>query len=86
MISNTLRPTYLKNKMSKGFSQHYKQLGAGWKLTFKCLRETYITRLALSLGLNARVITRHSGEDVIIKHYLDQKVISKVAEDFKVFQ
>ena len=76
----------LKNQMSKGFSHYYNQLGAGRKLTFKCLRKTYITRLALSLGLNARVITRHSGEDVIIKHYLDQKVISKVAEDFKVFQ
>ncbi len=50
------------------------------------LSKTYITRLALSLGLNDRVITRHSGEDVIIKHYLDQKVISKVAEDFEVFQ
>jgi len=76
----------LKNQMSKGFSHYYNQLGTGRKLTFKCLRKTYITQLALSLGLNARVITRHSGEDVIIKHYLDQKVISKVAEDFEVFQ
>ncbi len=76
----------LKNQMSKGFSHYYNQLGTGRKLTFKCLRKTYITQLALSLGLNARVITRHSGEDVIIKHYLDQKVISKVAKDFEVFQ
>lgn len=76
----------LKNQMSKGFSHYYYQLSTGRKLTFKCLCKTYITQLVLSLGLNARVITRHSGEDVIIKHYLDQKVISKVAEDFEVFQ
>ena len=75
----------LKNQMSKGFSHFYKQLNNGRKLTFKCLRKTYITHLALSLGLNARVITRHSGDAVIIKHYLDEKVISKVAEDFEVF-
>jgi hypothetical protein len=76
----------LKNQMSKVFSHYYKQLGTGRSLTFKCLRKTYITRLALPLGLNARVITRHNGEDVIIKHYLDQKVISRVAKDFEVFQ
>jgi hypothetical protein len=66
-------------------THYYKQLNTGRNLTFKCLRKTYITRLALSLGLNARIITRHSGEDVIIKHYLDEKVITKVAEDFEVF-
>ena len=75
----------LKNQMNKGFSHYYDQLNTGRKLTFKCLRKTYITRLALSLGLNARVITRHSGEDVIIKHYLDERVIAKVAEGFEVF-
>jgi integrase len=72
-------------QMSKGFSHYYKQLNTGRNVTFKCLRKTYITHLALSLGLNARVITRHSGEDVIIKHYLDEKVIMKMAENFEVF-
>ena len=52
----------LKNQMSKGFSHYYNQLETGRNLTFKCLRKTYITHLALSLGLNARVITRHSGD------------------------
>lgn len=75
----------LKNQMSKGFSHFYNQLATGRHLTFKCLRKTYITRLALSLGLNARVITRHSGDDVLIKHYLDEKILSKVAQDFEVF-
>ena len=60
----------LKNQMSKGFSHYYDQLKTGRNLTFKCLRKTYITHLALSLGLNARVITRHSGDNVLIKHYL----------------
>jgi integrase len=75
----------LKNQMSKGFSHFYKLLETDRQLTFKCLRKTYITRLALSLGLNARVVTRHSGDDVLIKHYLDEKVLSKVAENFEVF-
>ena len=71
--------------MSKGFSHYYNKLNTGRKLTFKCLRKTYITHLALSLGLNARVITRHSSEDVIIKHYLDERIITKVADGFEVF-
>jgi len=75
----------LKNQMSKGFSHYYKQINAGRNLTFKCLRKTYITHLALSLGLNARVITRHSGDDVLIKHYLDRKLLVKMAENFEVF-
>ena len=75
----------LKNQMSKGFSHFYKLLETDRQLTFKCLRKTYITHLALSLGLNARVVTRHSGDDVLIKHYLDEKVLSKVAENFEVF-
>lgn len=75
----------LKNQMSKGFSHYYNQLETGRNLTFKCLRKTYITHLALSLGLNARVITRHSGDDVLIKHYLDRKLLIKMAENFEVF-
>jgi integrase len=75
----------LKNQMSKGFSHYYNQLKTGRNLTFKCLRKTYITHLALSLGLNARVITRHSGDDVLIKHYLDRKLLLKMAENFDVF-
>jgi hypothetical protein len=71
--------------MNKGFSLYYKQLKTGRNLTFKCLRKTYITHLALSLGLNARVITRHSGDDVLIKHYLDRRLIIKMAETFEVF-
>lgn len=75
----------LKNQMSKGFSHYYKQLNTGRNLTYKCLRKTYITHLALSLGLNARVITRHSGDDVLIKHYIDRKLVIKMAENFEVF-
>lgn len=75
----------LKNQMSKGFSHYYKQLNTGRNITFKCLRKTYITHLALSLGLNARVITSHSGDDVLIKHYLDRKLLLKVTENFDVF-
>ena len=75
----------LKNQMSKGFSHYFNQLETGRNITFKCLRKTYITHLALSLGLNARVITRHSGDDVLIKHYLDKKLIIRMAEEFEVF-
>ena len=75
----------LKIQMSKGFSHYYGKLETGRNVTFKCLRKTYITHLALSLGLNARVITTHSGDDVLIKHYLDRKLLLKVTENFDVF-
>jgi integrase len=81
----TLHRETLKNQMSKGFAHYYNLLGTERKLTFKCLRKTYITHLALSLGLNARAITRHSGDDVLIRHYLDERLILKMAEHFEVF-
>lgn len=55
--------------------------------TFKSLRKTHASSLAARIGAeNARIITGHSGLKVLEDHYLDKKIIGKVAQDFSVFR
>jgi integrase len=71
--------------ISKSFSHYYRQLNTGKDLNFYDLRKTYISHLYAAHGEKAKIITRHSGDDVMRKHYIDEKVISEVARDFDVF-
>lgn len=76
----------IRKLMSRSFTHYYKQLGTGRNLKFKCLRKTYITQLTNFMGMdNARLITKHSGTEVMQQHYIDQKAISKTAQEFKMF-
>lgn len=76
----------MSDALSKGFSHYYDQLQTGRKLTFKCLRKTYITNLSLFMGGNAKAITQHSGDAVIEQHYLDKQALVNAAQRFAVFQ
>ena len=81
------RKRVMADILSRGFSHLYKQLGTGKKLTFKCLRKTYITRLEIFMGRgNSKSITGHSGDSVIEKNYLDKIELAKAAKDFNLFQ
>jgi integrase len=80
------RKRIMPDLLSRAFAHYYQQLGTGKKLSFKALRKTYITGLAIYLGENsARLITQHSGNKVIKEHYLDQQVLAKAASGFEVF-
>lgn len=72
--------------ISKSFNHYYKQLKTGKSLKFSDLRKTYISHLYARHGERARIITKHSGEDVMMNHYIDEKVIAEVAMDFDLFQ
>jgi integrase len=72
--------------MSRSFTHYYDQLGTGKNLVFKCLRKTYISELSNFMGIdNARLITKHSGIEVMQEHYVDQRTIAKTAQGFKMF-
>ena len=71
--------------MSKAFTHYFSQLGTGKKIGFYDLRKTYVSHLFATYGDKARIITKHSGMDVMLNHYIDQEVVSQVASDFEFF-
>ncbi len=74
----------LKDDMSKAFTHYWKQVKSDKKLQFKNLRKTYITRLNIYTNGQADSITGHAGQEVIMKHYQNPKVISAVIEGFRM--
>lgn len=82
-LSSRKRET-LKEDMSKGFTHYWKQVDSGKKLQFKNLRKTYITRLNNYTNGQADTITGHAGQEVIMKHYQNPKVINAVIEGFRM--
>lgn len=81
----TMERRTMMDYMSKSFSYYYKKLNTGKNLKFYDLRKTYISHLYAAQGKNARMITKHSGDEVMLKHYIDEKVIAEVAKDFELF-
>lgn len=82
----TMKRETVNKFMSHAFPHYYKQLLTGRDLSFKCLRKTYISNLSGFLGIdNARLITKHSGTQVMEEHYVDKKVIVHTARNFKMF-
>jgi integrase len=72
--------------MTHSFPHYYKLLGTDRNLSYKCLRKTYISRLSAFMGIdNARLITKHSGTQVMEEHYVDKKIIGHTAKNFKMF-
>lgn len=80
------RGRVMSDILSRGFAHYYNQLGTGRKLSFKCLRKTYITNLEIFMGAgNTKTITGHSGDQVIQRNYIDKKEIAKAARGFNIF-
>jgi integrase len=80
------RGRVMSDVLSRGFTHFYGQLGTGRKLTFKCLRKTYITNLEIFMGRgNTKLITGHSNDQVIERNYVDKKEVARAAHGFAVF-
>jgi integrase len=80
----TMTRASVKDKMSKAFSHYYEQLGTGKQLQFRHLRKTYITYLNHFTNGEAETITGHSGHEIIMKNYHDEKVFNNVLKDFRM--
>ena len=72
--------------ISKAFTHYYNQLDTGKKIEFSDLRKTYISLLYKEFGDKARLITKHSGIEVMFKHYIDEKIIEDLTIDFDPFK
>ena len=81
----TMERRTMMDFMSKSFSHYYKMLNTGKELTFYDLRKTYISHLYAAHGDKARLITKHGDMDVMLNHYINEKVISEVIMDFGIF-
>lgn len=80
------RGRVMSDILSRGFTHYYDQLNTGRKLTFKCLRKTYITNLEIFMGGgNTKAITGHSNDQVIERSYIDRKEMAKAAQGYSVF-
>jgi len=80
------RGRVMSDVLSRGFSHFYDQLNTGRKLTFKCLRKTFITRLEIFMhGGDIKAITGHTNDQTIKRSYLDKREMAKVAQGFSVF-
>ena len=76
----------LKDFISKSFTHYYSQLNTGKKIEFSDLRKTYISYLYAEFGDKARLITKHSGIEVMLKHYIDEKVVKDLTIGFDPFK
>jgi integrase len=76
--------TNLIQNYSRAFSHYYSLLNTGRKLNLKCLRKTYITRMAIRMGSEVKSITGHSGNEVL-KHYINQEEVAISLRNFSVF-
>ncbi len=84
--NETMQRVTIMNFISKAFTHYYKQLNTGKELRFYDLRKTYISHLFAKHGDKTRIITKHSGDEVMHNHYIDEKVISDVVMDFEIFE
>jgi integrase len=75
----------LMDNLSKGFSHFYKQLGTGRDLQLKSLRKTYLTYLSAALSGNAKSLSSHTSNEVLQKHYIDEKIVSKAVKELNIF-
>lgn len=80
------RGKVMSDVLSRGFSHFYDQLNTGTKLTFKCLRKTFITHLEIFMhGGDIKAITGHTNDQTIKRSYLDKREMAKAAQGFSVF-
>ena len=83
--NETMQRDSMEDLISKAFTHYFNQLGTGKKVKLYDLRKTYISHLYAKYGDKARIVTKHSGIDVMLNHYIDQEVVSQVASDFEFF-
>jgi integrase len=81
----TMERETIMDFMSKAFTHYYKQLNTGKEVKLYDLRKTYISHLYAKHGEKARMITKHSGEDVMLNHYIDERIVAEVASEFGMF-
>lgn len=74
---------YVMQLISRAFG-HFITNATSRKIEFKDLRKTYITKLTMALGSEAKMYTGHSNDEVIKQHYLSNAYLAGNLKDFNV--
>ncbi len=86
MPNRTKTSTYaIVDNLLKGFSYYYKQLDIGRDIQFKNLRKTYLTYLNSTLSRDTKSLSSHSTDDILQKHYIDEKIMNKAVKVLEIF-
>ncbi len=83
--SNMMRKT-MWEKCSKAFAHYAKQIKSRNDYNLNDLRNTFLTKLLVTYGNDAKVISDHSTSEILKKHYTDKKILSEVMKNFSVFE
>lgn len=75
----------IMDNLSKGFSHFYNLLGTEKNLQLKSLRKTYLTFLNAALGGETKGLSSHGSDEVLQKHYINEKVINKAVSDLEFY-
>lgn len=74
-----------KDELSRGFTHFFKLISDRDNITFKSLRKTYISHLAMALGERTALLTGHTNNEVLRNHYLSGAFVAGNLGEFKVF-
>lgn len=72
--------------VSKAYSHFWKKTGIDKLLQLKNLRKTFMTSLVDHFGDKANMVSDHEGMEVVKKHYLNKRELTKGLEAFSVFK
>ena len=79
-----LSDSHVMDSLSRGFSHFIKKV-SDRKLEFKDLRKTYITKITMIMGNDAKLFTGHSNNAVLKNHYLSQAYLAGNLVGFSIF-
>lgn len=74
---------YMMQIISRAFG-HFISKASTRKIEFKDLRKTYITKLTMALGDDAKMYTGHANNEIIKQHYLSNAYLTGNLKDFDV--
>jgi integrase len=72
-----------KGLLSRAFS-HFNSFTDNQSMMFGVLRKTYITKLTIAAGPNAKLFTGSSSDQVLLDHYISSAYIAASLDDFEV--
>ncbi|WP_271769081.1 hypothetical protein [Aquimarina algiphila] len=81
--SDVTKNTIMDN-LSRGFSHYYSQLNTDRNLQFKCLRKTYLTYLDIATNGKTKTLSSHTSDNVLKKHYIDEKIVSTAIANLNI--
>lgn len=73
------------DNLSKGFTHFYNLLNTGRTLQLKSLRKTYLTYLSATLQGDTKSLSSHATDDVLQKHYIDERIVGKAVKELEIF-